>query len=115
MTRLWNVKVERMRTKIAGYNLLPVNLPSGIAGALGGIIDRSLIDPRSFIGAFPGILQIGLNSLVDIRKLHQVDRRQHPEMHIAYDNLNLDIVRETLKNATGIANSLGKMATFEAS
>lgn len=115
ITALWGVKVERARTRIAAYNLLPVDLPGGIGNALGAIIDRSLLDPRSFIGAFPEILRTGMNSLLEIRKLHQVDRGQIVDKHAQYQTLNHQLVEQALSNAMKIAESVSKMATFEAS
>jgi len=115
ITKLWGIKIERLRTRVSAYDMLPVDLPPGIAAALGGIIDRSFVDPRTFVDAFPRILGEGMNSLLKIRELHQTDRRQHVEKHVQYEQLNYELVELIFKNSIQLASSLGKMATFEAS
>lgn len=115
ITSLWNTKVERVKTETAAYSLLPVELPGGIGNALGAIIDRSLLDPRSFIGAFPQILGTGMDALLDIRKLHQADRGQIVDKHAQYQGINNKLLELVLESSMRVAEAVGKMATFEAS
>lgn len=106
---------RRAESRIRGLSLLPMELPPGIYGIVGDVINRQYLDPNAFISNLPSVIGYATDGFGTIAQLlqrgrHDAYRGQIDEMN-AYTNL-LQFIAASLAQ---VADAIAKITTMEAS
>lgn len=106
---------RRAETRIRGLALLPMELPAGIYGIVGDVINRQYLDPNAFISSLPSVLGYATDGFGTIAQLLQRGRHEAYQGQISEMNAYTNLLQFIAAALAQVADAIAKMTTMEAS